>query len=135
MRKQTTVRNQSAPRRRGRSRSQSRRRRARKQSTLGLRLLLVLVLIAIGVWGLTRVPSGLLIGGSIIVFLAIFLLLIVWFVFRSRLTPEEQSWHAEQQMEFVKMEEIANAMGVRTVEITDLAHLTDVEFEYLTGAL
>lgn len=129
------MRKQSSYRSRRQSRSQSRRPTARKQSTLGLRLLLVVVLIAMGIWALMRVPPSVLIGGSISVLLVILLILIVWFVFRYRLTPEEQNWHAEQQMAFMQTEETANAVGVRAVEITDLAHLTDVEFEYLTGAL
>ena len=120
---------------RGRSRSQNRRPAAKKPSTLGYRLLLIGCLLVAGVWILMRIPSGFLIGGSIVVLILVLLFLIIWFALRYRLTPEEQRWYKKQQIEAVHMEETAQAIDGRPVELPDLAHLSDKEFEYFTGAL
>ncbi|HEU5378839.1 MAG TPA: restriction endonuclease [Ktedonobacteraceae bacterium] len=135
MGKHTTIRRQSSSYRRGRSRAQRRRRQVRKQSTLGLRMLLIGILLAMGVWALMQVSSDLLIIGGIVCLLIIAAMLVGWFVLRLRPTEEERSWQSEQRMELMQMEDTAKAIGIRPVELNDLAHLTDVEFEYFTGAL
>lgn len=124
-----------ANRSRGQSRSRSRKSAARQQSLAGYRILLVACLLLAVVWLLTRVPPGLLIAGSIVILIAILLSIILWFVVRARPTPEEMLWREEQRMQAVRMEETARAIGVRPVELADLAHLSDKEFEYFTGAL
>ncbi|HEY0754717.1 MAG TPA: restriction endonuclease [Ktedonobacteraceae bacterium] len=82
-----------------------------------------------------RVPPGFLIGGSIAVLVVILLCIIIWVVLRSRPTLEEMRWHQEQRMAVVQMQETAQTIGVRPVELSDLAQLTNKEFEYFTGAL
>lgn len=124
-----------ANRSRGQSRSWSRKSAAKQQSLAGYRALLaVCSLLTVG-WLLTRVPPGLLIAGSIVILIVILLGIILWFIVRSRPTPEELLWSEEQQMQAVRMEETAQAIGVRPVELADLAHLSHEEFEYFTGAL
>jgi len=110
-------------------------RRQKNQSTTGIWLLLVGVLLAMGVWALSRVPPGFLIAGGIGVLVILLLLLVAWFVFRYRLTPEERQRWEEQQLQARQMEATAQAVGSRPVEIRDLAHLGDKEFEHFTGAL
>ena len=133
-RRQTTGRRRSNHQR-GQPGKQSRRAATRNRQTFGLRLLLIAVLVAFGLWALTRVPSGVLVAVGISLFAVILLVIVVWFVLRYRLTPEEQIRQAEQRMELIQMEETAQVMGVRRVELSDLAHLTHEEFEYLTGTL
>jgi restriction endonuclease Mrr len=70
-----------------------------------------------------------------VVLVLLLLLLILWFVLRYRLTPQERQRWAEQQIQARQMEATAQAIGSRSVEIQDLAHLGDKEFEHFTGAL
>jgi hypothetical protein len=119
-----------------RSRSHRRKSARRKhQSTFGLWLLLIGILLAMGAWALTRIPPGQLILTSITILVVILLFLVIWFLRRYRLMPEERSGLAEQRAEHVRMEETAYLFGARRVELADLAHLTHEEFEYFTGVL
>jgi hypothetical protein len=110
-------------------------RRSKKQSTTGLWLLLIGILLALGVWALIHIPPGFLIAGGILVLVILLLLLIIRFALCYRLTPEEQQLWEEQQTQAKRMEVTAQAIGSRPVEIQDLAHLGDKEFERFTGAL
>lgn len=132
MRKQPARQKRLSQRRHTRTR---RVRRSKSQSTAGLWLLLICVLLALGVWALLRVPPGFLIAGGIGVLVFLLLLLVAWFVLRSRLTPKERQRWEEQQLQARQMEATARAIGNRPVEIQDLAHLGDKEFEHFTGAL
>jgi restriction endonuclease Mrr len=97
--------------------------------------LLIGTLLAMAVWILTRVPPGLLLAGSTGVLAILLLLLIVRLVLRSRLTREEQRSWETQQTQTMHMETTARAIGSRAIELQDLAHLGNKEFEYFTGAL
>jgi len=129
-------------RHRNQSGNRSRRRVVRKQNTLGLWLLLAGVLLAMGVWSLLRIPPDLLrqVGiGSVVLLLVIVLLIAAWFALRYRLTPEERAVRQDQRMELMHMEDTAQAVGVRQIELEDLAYLTKgpkgTEFEYFIAAL
>jgi hypothetical protein len=126
-------------RRQKQSRRGSRRHAARKQqNTTGLWLLLALVLLSMVVWALLRVPIDLLHQievGALVLLLVVLLLIAAWFVLRSRLTPEERAWRNKQQEELDQADETARAVGAREVELDDLRHLTDREFERLAAAL
>jgi hypothetical protein len=115
--------------------ARSRRQRSSKQRTRGLWLLLIVLLLALGAWEALRLPPGFLIAGSMAVVVLVLLLLMIWFLRRYQLTPEEQDWQKEQRMEAARMEATAQAIGARPLELEDLAHLGDKEFEYFTGAL
>lgn len=121
------------------SRTQSRKRVVRKQSTLGLRLLLVGVLLAMGVWLLLRVPPHIVLLVIIAILLTFILILAVWFALRYRPTPEERTLQQDQRVKLMHMEDTAQAVGVRLIELQDLAYLTKgtkgTEFEDFTIAL
>jgi restriction endonuclease Mrr len=76
-----------------------------------------------------------LFAGSIGVLVLLLLLLIIWLVLRSRLTPEEQRSWETQQTQAMQMEATARSIGSRPIELQDLEHLGNKEFEYFTGAL
>jgi hypothetical protein len=126
-------------RRQKQSRSGSQRRAARKQqNTTGLWLLLALVLLAMVVWALLRVPIDLLHQievGALVLLLILVLLIVAWLVLRTRRAPEEHAWRNKQRGELRQANETARAVGAREIELDDLRHLTDKEFEQFTAAL
>lgn len=123
------------PSRRQRKRHRFQRQRSRKQNALELWLLLIGFLLTLGIWGILHIPPGFLVAGGMAVLVLMLLSLTIWFALRYRLTPEEQSWYREQRLEVARMETTAQAIGIRPLELPDLAHLGDKEFEYFTGAL
>lgn len=115
--------------------TRAQRHKPEKQRTAHLWFVLICVLLFFCMWVVLRVPPGFLVAGGIAILGLVLLLLAVWFTLRYRLTPEErQSWE-KQQMQVTQMEATAQAIGSRPVEIQDLAHLGNKEFEYFTGAL
>ena len=127
------------------SRKQSGRTR-RRTSTLGKRprvkkrpsgvwIVLVAILLIFGGWEIIQLPSSLLILGSSVGIVIVLLLLGGWFAFQWRPTTEEQSWRGEQKMIHVQMQDTANALGIRLVELDNLQHLKHHEFEHFIGAL
>lgn len=122
------------------SRARSRKRAVRKQqqSTVGLWFLLVIALLVTVIWVWWHISPDLLriveITG-IALLLALLLLIIVWFVLRARLTPDERTWRKRQQEELDQANETARAIGMREIELDDLRYLSDKEFEQLTAAL
>ncbi|HEX7733281.1 MAG TPA: restriction endonuclease [Ktedonobacteraceae bacterium] len=105
------------------------------RNTLGLRLLLLVALLILAGLLLARIPPDLLIAGEMAIFVLFLLLLATWLYVRSRPTAEERDAWRRQQMESTRLEQIAQSVGTRPLELQDLVYLGHDEFEHFTGAL
>lgn len=132
MSKHTSTRGPVSRQRTRTSRRTTHKRRSRRLTFL---LLLAAILLASGLWALLHIPPGQLILGSIITLLVILLLTFIWLILRVRPTYGPHGGQAAQQMELRRMDDVANTIGARPVELNDLAHLTPTEFEDLVGIL
>lgn len=134
MRSRQSMSRKRSGRTRRRTSTSSKRSRAKKRPS-GVWIVLVVILLIFGGWELTQVSPGLLILGSIVGIVIVLLLFGAWLALRRRPTAEEQERHIAHQLEHVQMQDTAQALRIRPIELQDLAHMGDTEFEHFTGAL